>query len=42
MSKDDLQAIEKTCEWDDACHNTAVTFRDGKAACDYHANTPEL
>jgi len=40
MSEKDLQTIEKTCEWDSACMDTAVTFRNGKAACDYHANRP--
>jgi hypothetical protein len=32
-----LQEIEKECELDEKCRQTAVTFVDGKAACEYHS-----
>jgi copper chaperone CopZ len=35
--KESLQAIEKTCAMDVKCDQTAVTYVDGVAACEYHS-----
>jgi len=40
-TQNDLRGIEKTCEWDEQCPNTAVSFRDGTPVCDYHASMPQ-
>jgi hypothetical protein len=32
-----LREMEKECELDEKCRQTAVTYVDGKAACEYHS-----
>jgi len=35
--KESLQEIEKECEMDKKCRQTAITYVDGVPACDYHS-----
>jgi len=36
-TEESLNRIEKECEMDRKCHQTAVTFVEGTPACEYHA-----